>query len=56
MKTVKITQSIMLNGKLVKPGATAEVDNGLARNLVLRERAVLVDSTKPAQTKVDPKK
>ena len=47
MKTLKVTQPVMIDGKLKKKDDIIEVDNTLARNLVLRDRAIEVEQ-KPA--------
>ena len=42
MQTVKILQAVMIDGKIAKPGAVVQVDNGLALNFVLRKRGEIV--------------
>lgn len=48
MQKIKITQPVMFGGKFRKAGETIEVDNGLAKNLILRKRAVSAESAAPA--------
>ncbi len=47
---VKLLREILIGGKAQKKGAIVEVDNGLARTLVLRKAAEEVQEAKAAGT------
>lgn len=46
---VKLLREILIAGKVQKKGTTVEVDNGLARTLVLRKAAEEVKEVKAAE-------
>lgn len=53
---LKITVAVVIDGKIVRPGETINVDDRLARNLLQRGRAVLSTDDKPkAEPKPEPK-